>query len=684
MTKVLLFFLCLLYFAKPIFAQNLQAKIDSLEKILPNLTSKQKISNCIELCWTVRHLDPEKAINYGWQAVILARKTNEKELESDALNRLGVCYRNKLEGVKAISILDTALKVAKQANSLKQMAYAYNNIGSVYGYLVVSNPMWLENSHKAVSIFTKIKNYSGVADALRYVAMAHNNSQNYDSAIFYSKKATEISREHQLWNDYIRSLAYLSNIYRDNKQNKLLQNYIEKALYISQKHKFSNIPFLHLYLHNLFNQQKYDSVTYYLKKVENNHETTERDALWFHNYSADVALAKKDSAKASKHLIRIRTILDSLHKNDKQKLLLDHGLLQKQKEVELQQFEILQKEQNEYFYVFGLITLIVIIILFGYYFWKSKKFSQILSIKNQEVKQTMWALQLQRNELQDKNEDIIASINYALRIQNAIMPTEQEIQRYFPESFVLFMPKDIVSGDFYWFADKIDKKIIVVADCTGHGVSGAFMTMIGNNILNQIVHDYEIHAPDEILSQMPIFLEKTLSHADGKVKDGMDISIITIHKSVQNSENINTKIEYSGAMNPLYYVQNQEFIEIKADKMPIGGNHKNEDFDYQKHEISLQSLEDRSQEMGNSNFSNLPSQHSSLTTFYLCTDGYQDQFGGKDGKKFMVKKLRNLLFEISEKPMPAQKEILSQTLKNWIAEGNEKQIDDITILGIRI
>jgi serine phosphatase RsbU (regulator of sigma subunit) len=275
---------------------------------------------------------------------------------------------------------------------------------------------------------------------------------------------------------------------------------------------------------------------------------------------------------------------------------------------------------------------------------------QKVSERTEELQQTNGELNKTMQTISKQRDDIISSINYALRIQNAIIPQESQIQNYFSESFVFFRPKDIVSGDFYWFADKGDTKIIAVADCTGHGVSGAFMTMIGSNILNQIVNDQEVFEANQILNLMPNLLEKTLLHSEGKVKDGMDMSIITISKN---------KVQYAGAMNPLYYIQNNEFKEIKADKVPIGGKMQ-EGFKYQNHELILDAT----------------------TTFYLLSDGFQDQFGGEKDKKFMVKKLKELLFEISKKPMSEQKQILETTFDTW--KGEQKQTDDVLLMGIRI
>lgn len=286
--------------------------------------------------------------------------------------------------------------------------------------------------------------------------------------------------------------------------------------------------------------------------------------------------------------------------------------------------------------------------------------SETLQAQNEDLQNSLaQVIHLrQESELSRKQSDsllkkVTPSINYAKRIQKAIIPKESELQKQL-DCFVFFRPKDIVSGDFYWFATKENIKILAVADCTGHGVSGAMLTMIGNNILNQIVHDMEIHSPEKMLNLMPILLEKTLSYADGKLKDGMDISIITLQKFETF-----VKLEYAGAMNSLYYVKNHEFREIKADKMPISKEIR-EDFLYQKHELIIEHP----------------------VTFYLCSDGFQDQFGGAENRKFMVGKFKKLLYDISEKQIDEQKQILEQTFETW--KENQKQTDDVLVVGLRV
>ncbi|TAD97161.1 MAG: hypothetical protein EAZ97_12930 [Bacteroidetes bacterium] len=271
-------------------------------------------------------------------------------------------------------------------------------------------------------------------------------------------------------------------------------------------------------------------------------------------------------------------------------------------------------------------------------------------------------------QIQKKNEDITASINYAQRIQSAILPFQEDIADSLGADrfFILFKPRDIVSGDFYWFETIENQHIIAVADCTGHGVPGAFMSMIGNQILNEIILQKNIFSPEKILFFLHREIRRTLKQSENSSKDGMDISILILQENAEiigeNNRPKIVKAMYSGAMNPLYYVQNQEFIEIKATKRSIGGQQSEEQRIFELHEI--QTL--------------LP------TCFYLCTDGYQDQFGGDKNKKFMVGHLKKLLFSIADKEMITQENILNQSITNWMQLGNEDQIDDITIMGLKV
>ncbi len=257
-------------------------------------------------------------------------------------------------------------------------------------------------------------------------------------------------------------------------------------------------------------------------------------------------------------------------------------------------------------------------------------------------------------ELAQKNKDITSSIQYAKRIQLAILPPLEQIFRHFPESFVFYKPKDIVSGDFYWFGIKDGKKIIAVVDCTGHGVPGAFMSMIGNNLLNQIIIEKGITKPDEILNALHIGVQTSLRQGTNVVdtSDGMDIAICSI-------ESDTNKLEYAGAFRPLIIINKENFRKIDGDKFPIGGLQFGAEHQFTNHVVKL----------------------SQGDTVYLSSDGFADQFGGEFGKKFMVKRFNELLVSIQNKSMKEQEATLDHTFTSWC--GDHQQVDDILVIGIR-
>ncbi|MBL7892907.1 MAG: SpoIIE family protein phosphatase [Bacteroidia bacterium] len=255
--------------------------------------------------------------------------------------------------------------------------------------------------------------------------------------------------------------------------------------------------------------------------------------------------------------------------------------------------------------------------------------------------------------IEQKNKDILDSINYAKRIQAAILPDREVLKRKCPQSFILFRPKDIVSGDFFWFAFVEDYLLIAAADCTGHGVPGALMSMIGNNILNQVTKDKSINKPSHVLNYLDEKVLETLKRSgQDQVRDGMDIAFCAIDMKKRT-------LEYAGANRPMVLIRKSEIIEYKPNKLSIGG-HSQMKKEFTDVVVPLQEGD----------------------TIYIFTDGYADQFGGESGKKFKYKNLLSLLQSIQADDMPKQKELLDQATKKW--RGNNEQVDDILIIGLRM
>ena len=256
--------------------------------------------------------------------------------------------------------------------------------------------------------------------------------------------------------------------------------------------------------------------------------------------------------------------------------------------------------------------------------------------------------------LEEKKHYILDSLNYAANIQKSILGHKGSILKHFKDGFIIFKPKDIVSGDFYWFAEKDNKRIIAASDCTGHGVPAAFMTIMGNDILNEIVYEDNIFEPNKILQQLDLKIIDRLSNEKGlERQDGMDISILSI-------DDKNKKIQYAGAKSPLYIVKNDNIHTIKASNFPIGSHQYKKTKKYDLHEIP----------------------YNESDKFYLLSDGYQDQFGGPKNKKFLKKNLRELILKISPLPMQQQRTKLEEEFANW--KKTDDQTDDVLIIGVLI
>lgn len=309
-------------------------------------------------------------------------------------------------------------------------------------------------------------------------------------------------------------------------------------------------------------------------------------------------------------------------------------------------YQVSDENKHNFTNIFFFVSLFLTYFL-GYYF---------ISINNDFEK----LINKQKESLEEKNKEITDSITYAKRIQLSIIPTEKQIKEIIPDSFVYYLPKDIVSGDFYWTQSVNDLFFIAAADSTGHGVPGAMVSVICSNALNRSVKEFNITETGKILNKTRELVIETFAKSDSDVKDGMDISLLCIDSN-------NQKISWSGANNPLWYICDsstpnksgeKELIEIKADKQPIGNADLPKPFT--THYI----------------------EYKKGISFYLFTDGFADQFGGPKGKKFKYKQLSDLILKKQSQSMAEQEDTLSQTFMAW--KGDLDQVDDICIIGVKL
>lgn len=269
-----------------------------------------------------------------------------------------------------------------------------------------------------------------------------------------------------------------------------------------------------------------------------------------------------------------------------------------------------------------------------------------------KVEERTLELKAQKDVLQIQNKEILDSINYALRLQNAILPSQAKVNKLLPDGFVLFLPKDIVSGDFYWMNQVGDEALVAAVDCTGHGVPGAMVSVVGANGLNRCVREFNLSKPSDILDQLTDLVIETFDSEDHEVKDGMDCGLLSINFKTK-------KVQFAGANNPLWIHRkdSEEIEEIKGNKQPIGKFDHSVPFE--NHEVQLNEGD----------------------TIFIFSDGYADQFGGPRGKKMKYKTLKNFLIEAKNAPMNEVKELLINKYNDW--KGDLEQLDDVCIIGVR-
>ncbi len=302
------------------------------------------------------------------------------------------------------------------------------------------------------------------------------------------------------------------------------------------------------------------------------------------------------------------------------------------------------------YYLYGIFSVLLFFIIYQFRTIQFHKSNKLLRQQEVIAKEML----KQKEELSIKNKNITDSINYAKRIQEALMPSEKQIKKAFDNSFVLLKPKDIVSGDFFWISERNDKIFVAAIDCTGHGVPGAFMSIIGYELFRKITNTQNINSASEMLTMLNREFEAIFIDVENfTLRDGMDIAFVIIDKKQK-------KLEFSGAINPMYLIRNNKIQEIRGSRFSIG----------------LEEDDDRDQFFENSSIDLEPDD-----IFYLFSDGYADQFGGPEGKKFKYRRFRHLLLTIHKFPMDEQLQLLEERLESW--KGDIEQVDDILVIGIR-
>ncbi|GAB4199332.1 MAG: hypothetical protein Fur0023_01520 [Bacteroidia bacterium] len=594
------------------------------QKHQPALT--QKIETCEARTYGnlgVTYMDYSaysKALEYFFKSLTLFEKLNDKKGQANALGNIGIVFDLQRKYDKAIEYYNKVIQIAKSLNDKDLQASVYGNIGLSY------------------------KNKDNYEKALEYFLIAKNLAQEIQSKIIEAINLENIGEIYKLTKNYDKALQYYSDALKINKE---LGNKIGVAI------NYGDIGRVYYF------QKKYDLAEQYLLKSEilltqlNSKYHLNNVHLWLSELYAET----KKMDKAYIHLLHHKNIRDSIFNEDNQRIITTKELqYQYEKEKSIQQAEFnkkiaLEKAQRENQKKISKIITIASVILF----LSLIIITQRLYITNKQRKIILRqhkSIEIQKNLLQEKNKEITDSINYAKRIQEAILPSQNLWTKVFPQSFILYLPKDIVAGDFYWLEETKDYVFVAVADCTGHGVPGAMVSVVCSNALTKCVIEEKLINTNEILNKTREIVIQKLHGDEQHIRDGMDICLIRLDKQDYR------KIQYSGANRPLVIIQNNELIELKPDKQPIGWMEEEKEFSY----INITLQKD--------------------ATLYLFTDGYADQFGGDKNKKIGSKRLMEELKKCASLDISEQQHYLLDFLKNW--KKQTLQIDDITIIGIKI
>ena len=664
------------------------------------------------------------ALLYFQKALEIAKATDNKNKIAACFNNLGIVYSRQGNYHSAVENYIKSLNISEKLKDYNTMSSTYNNLASVY-YAIKNYEKALNYYSKSLNICKQNGFENQLSDCYTNMGNVYKDQGLFDTSLYYFNQSIIIAEKLEDKNGLSIAYSNKGTLLAEYKKYTEAMEYYKKSLLLDFENgdttgiatNYVNLAAINIFLADstsLTMQQnlrylnesvKYGTKAFELAKMMGT-LPLENDAA-FYLYRSLLKLGNKNEAlKYANIYITLRDSLFDIEKNTalfeiESKYQFEKNELEIEKllnEKALQNETIARKDAENHkksIIIYFLIGVFIIILFFSVIiyrlFLQKKKANILLAIqkseieeKNEELNQQNEEISSQRDEIEQQRDTVLFqksiienihkeqtdSIHYAKQIQNAILPNFEILEKYKIQHFILYKPKNIVSGDFYWITEIDSRLIFCVADCTGHGVPGAFMSMLGISLLNEIVKKERICVASQILNNLRESVINSLQQhgISGEQKDGMDISLCVLDTN-------NNLLQFAGANNPIYIVKSQksevksetsepvklsafQLEELKGNKMPLSIYPKMESF--QDTEIHLQRGD----------------------TIYLFSDGYADQFGGESGKKFMYKQFKELLLANSQKDLSEQQYILENEIVKWI--GNKVQIDDITVFGLRI
>ncbi|PHR26675.1 MAG: hypothetical protein COA38_14405 [Fluviicola sp.] len=589
----------------------------------------------------------KESLEYSERGLKIARALKYKSIESKLHNNRGITYDYLSQYPSALKHFFAGLSIQEKLDDPKTKADILGNIGLIYMNQELESKS-LSYHKRALKIRQEINDQHGISASLNNIAIIYTRQEKHQKAINNYMKCIEMDAKA---NDSIGLGDNYNNIalaYMDLKEFDIALDYLDKALAIRKSVNnigamaitYSNFGEVHYRLGDFDKAREYFNISIELGSSVNDRECLKFVYYWLTKNEEKAG----DSISAFRYYKLYITYRDSIDNSSiarkQTELELNYEF---NKEKEVSRLREKEKDRQHKIIIIAISSGLILILLFSILFfrkWKQTQAQQdIIEEKNKLVQQ--------------KNDEIMASISYAKRIQKAILPSKSTLQEVFPNHFVLYLPKDIVSGDFYWLDETDDLLFLAVADCTGHGVPGALMSVVCHNALNRSVREYGHTSPAEILNKTRDIVITELTQQEDAVADGMDISLCVFDKK-------SNKLHWSGANNPLWILRNAtKSIEVwKANKQPIG-NHRNP-LPFTNHTIEL----------------------SENDCVFLFSDGYQDQFGGPKEKKMMRKGFKDALLESNVLPISEQSSFMLTKFRNWQAD--LEQVDDLCVIGIQI
>lgn len=621
------------------------------DKLQSNLSDKEKTDVLNELATELKFINPKEALDFAKEALLLAIEIDY--LRGIAYARLYLAinrfFLSKVE--KILENLLEALDYFKNHPEEPGYAIALNYTGNVYeSYGQYEKAM--EYGQASLKTAEKYDRKETIGDARSTIGIIYSRLSDYDKAIDSFKQALKIREELKNEKAVASSINWIARTYTLAKNYSEALKYYQKSIELRKKTKNPALPWSYLGIASLYEQmnEQAKAIEYYSLSLALNEQNDEKRCN-LHCYLGlgKVHTANDNTAKASEYLKTALNIAESLKAKpiiyEIYLLLAENAEKDRNLEVALKYYRLHQQSKEEVLNSEMLNKLKYQQI--NYETEKSRQEAEIYQLRNVELKQAF-------EQIERKNREITDSIEYASRIQNALLPLKSRMDELLDDYFVLFKPRNIVSGDFYWVKKVNDYIIFVAADCTGHGVPGAFMSMLGIAFLNEIVNKREITQTNQVLNELRIQVKEALKQTGkkGELYDGMDISICALN----TKKNI---LQYAGAMNSLYLVREGELRQVAADRMPIAYYQK-EKPSFTNHELQLKKGD----------------------AFYIFSDGFVDQFGGKKGFKYKTSNFQKKLMEIHLEPMCMQKELLEKELSEWMT--GWEQTDDILVVGVRV